>query len=128
MVEIISISLNKEILEDMEHIQKKLGFSGRSEIVRAGLRSLIEEHKKLSEIEGEIEGTLVVTHDEKDTTEFSKIKHSAHDLVKTHLHHELDGHKCMEILLFKGSSEEVKKLYRNFSSSKKIESVKIVIA
>lgn len=128
MAQIISISLNKEILEDMDYIQTKLGFSGRSEIVRAGLRNLIEEHKKLSELQGEIEGTIVVTHQEKYTQEFSKIKHSNHNLVKTHLHHEIKNHKCMEILLFNGKAQEVKDLYQKFISSKKIDSVKIIIS
>jgi CopG family nickel-responsive transcriptional regulator len=127
MAEIISISLNKEILEDMGFIQKKLGFSGRSEIVRAGLRTLIEEHKKLSEITGIIEGTIVVTHHEKHTEEFSKIKHSAHHSVKTHIHHELEEHNCMEILLFKGDAMEIKALYQKFISSRKIDSVKVIL-
>lgn len=128
MAEIISISLNKEILEDMDFIQKELSFSGRSEIVRAGLRSLIEEHKNLKNQSGIVEGTLIVTHKEENTNEFSKIKHSAHALVKTHIHHELDNHICMEILLFKGESEAVKELYKKFMSSRKIDLVKVVIS
>ena len=128
MAEIISISLNKEILEDISYIQKELGFSGRSEIVRAGLRSLIEEHKKLNNVEGIVEGTIIVTHREENTQEFTNIKHSYHDLVKTHIHHELENHNCMEILLFKGDSSKLKKLYQKFISSKKIDSVKILIS
>ena len=34
---IVSISLNKEILEEIDKLQNTLGFSGRSEIVRAGM-------------------------------------------------------------------------------------------
>lgn len=128
MAEIISISLNKEILEDMDYIQKKLGFSGRSEIVRTGLRTLIEEHKRLSEVSGIVEGTIVVTHQEKFTDEFSKIKHSAHDCVKTHIHHELENHNCMEILLFKGDAESIKELYQKFIASRKIDSVKVIVS
>ena len=46
MAEIISISLNKEMIEQMNSIQENMNFSGRSEIVRAGLRNLIEEYKQ----------------------------------------------------------------------------------
>jgi CopG family nickel-responsive transcriptional regulator len=36
---IVSIPLNKEILQQIDKLQNALGFSGRSEIVRAGIRS-----------------------------------------------------------------------------------------
>lgn len=134
MAQIISISLNDDILKDMDVLQKDLGFSGRSEIVRAGIRNLIEEHKKISEVgkddisNKEIEGTMIVTHHENSTDEFSKIKHSVHNIVKTHIHHELKEHKCMEIMLFKGKGKEILKLYKSFMSSRKIDSVKVIIS
>lgn len=126
MAEIISISLNKEILDNMNFIQKKLEFSGRSEIVRAGIRNLINEYKELENLSGIVEGTIIVTHKESYTQEFSKIKHKFHDLVKTHIHHELKNHMCMEILLFNGKSQDIKDLYQKFVSSRKIDSIKII--
>ena len=42
---IVSISLNDEILNEMDKLQKSLGFSGRSEIVRAGIRGMISEER-----------------------------------------------------------------------------------
>ena len=128
MAEIISISLNKEMIEQMNTIQKEMKFSGRSEIVRAGLRNLIEEYNSLHALSGIVEGTLIVTHKEEYNDEFSKIKHTApHDCVKTHLHHELSNHLCMEVLLFRGDSKHLQELYKKFTSSRKIESVKVVV-
>ncbi|MCH8519256.1 MAG: nickel-responsive regulator 1 [Nanoarchaeota archaeon] len=128
MAEIISISLNKEMIEQMNIIQKEMSFSGRSEIVRAGLRNLIEEYNSLHALSGIVEGTLIVTHKEEFNDEFSKIKHTApHDSVKTHLHHELSNHLCMEVLLFRGDSKYLQDLYKRFTSSRKIESVKVVV-
>ena len=43
---IVSISLNKEILEKIDELQNMLGFAGRSEIVRAGIRNLLAEERK----------------------------------------------------------------------------------
>lgn len=128
MAEIISISLNKDMIEQMNTIQKDMNFSGRSEIVRAGLRTLIEEYNSLYALSGIVEGTLIVTHKEEYNDEFSKIKHTApHDCVKTHLHHELENHLCMEILLFRGDSKYLQALYQQFVSSRKIGSVKVVV-
>lgn len=128
MAEIISISLNKEMIEQVKKVQKDLNFSGRSEIIRAGLRNLIEEYNSIYSLSGNVEGTLIITHKEEYNDEFSKIKHTApHDSVKTHIHHELENHLCMEILLFKGDSSHLKELYQRFVSSRKIESVKVVV-
>lgn len=128
MAEIISISLTKEILEELETIQNNMNFKGRSEILRAGLRSLIEEHKKLLQIKGNCEGTIIATHKETNTDEFSKLKHKFHNLVKTHIHHELENHSCMEIMLFKGNATFVKEFYEKLVSSKKIDMVKVVVS
>ncbi|MCD6036624.1 MAG: putative nickel-responsive regulator 1, partial [Nitrososphaeraceae archaeon] len=43
---IVSISLNQEILSEIDKLQNVLGFSGRSEIVRAGIRNLLAEERE----------------------------------------------------------------------------------
>ncbi len=128
MAQIISISLNKEILNEMDIIQKELGFSGRSEIVRAGVRALTQEYRKLSELSGICEGTVIVTHDESNTDEFSRLRHSLHGIVTTHIHHELKNSMCMEIVLFKGDAEMIRNFYKKLISSKKIDTVKVVVS
>ena len=49
---IVSISLNEDIINDIDKLQKNLGFSGRSEIVRAGLRNMIAEQKERDTLQG----------------------------------------------------------------------------
>ena len=43
---IVSISLNDEILKQIDSLQKNLGFSGRSDAIRAGIRSFVSEEKQ----------------------------------------------------------------------------------
>ena len=43
---IISISLNDEILSEIDKIQKSMGFSGKSEIIRAGIRIYFQKKKQ----------------------------------------------------------------------------------
>lgn len=127
MTQIISISLNEDILKDIDDIQKKLGFSGRSEVVRTSVRSLIQEEKRFEGKKGKTEGVLIVLHDEKHTNEFSELKHQFHNIVKTHIHHEIKEHNCLEILLFEGKYSDVKKLNDVFLSSNKMTMVKMII-
>jgi CopG family transcriptional regulator, nickel-responsive regulator len=51
---IVSVSLNEEILTEMSKLQKSLGFTGRSEIIRAGVRTMLSEERKREELTGEL--------------------------------------------------------------------------
>ena len=42
---IVSISLTEEILKEIDNLQKSMGFSGRSDAIRAGIRSFVAEEK-----------------------------------------------------------------------------------
>ena len=43
---IVSISLNDEILSELDKLQSSMGFSGRSEAIRAGIRHLFLKKNK----------------------------------------------------------------------------------
>ena len=54
LLPIVSISLNDDIINDIDKLQKNLGFTGRSEIVRAGLRNIIAEQKERDRLQGKL--------------------------------------------------------------------------
>ncbi|MBI1828543.1 MAG: CopG family ribbon-helix-helix protein [Thaumarchaeota archaeon] len=123
---IISISLNDEILSEIDKLQKSMGFSGRSEIVRAGLRTLISEEKQRSNLSGLIHAILMVVHDEESEQIVTGIKHNHEDLIGTHLHSKIDGNKCMELFLLRGEAEKVDVMTRDFQTNRKMDHVKLV--
>ena len=123
---IISISLNDEILSEIDKLQKSMGFSGRSEIIRAGLRTLISEEKQKSSLSGLIHAILMVVHDEESEQIVTGIKHNHEDLIGTHLHSKIDGNKCMELFLLRGEAQKVDVMTRDFQTNRKMEHVKLV--
>jgi CopG family nickel-responsive transcriptional regulator len=123
---IISISLNDEILSEIDKLQKSMGFSGRSEIIRAGLRILISEEKQRSNLSGLIHAILMVVHDEESEQIVTGIKHNYEDLIGTHLHSKIDGNKCMELFLLRGEAEKVDIMTRDFQTNRKMDHVKLV--
>src|SRR6185312_7808600 len=60
---IVSVSLNSDILTEVDKLQKALGFSGRSEIVRAGIRNLLAEEKDRQNLSGSLFAVLLAIHD-----------------------------------------------------------------
>jgi CopG family nickel-responsive transcriptional regulator len=123
---IISISLNDEILSQLDKLKKSMGFSGRSEAIRAGIRSFVSEAKQKTELSGNIHAILLVVHNDEFDHIVSGIKHNFEDLITTHLHSKIEGEKCMELFVIDGEAERVSTITNDFQTNKKMDSVKLV--
>jgi CopG family nickel-responsive transcriptional regulator len=124
---IVSISLNDEILSEIDKLQKSMGFSGRSEIIRAGIRNLIAEEKQRSNLSGLIHAILMVIHNEESEQIVTGIKHNHEELIGTHLHSKIEGNKCMELFLLHGAADKVDVMTKDFKTNRKMDHVKLVI-
>jgi CopG family transcriptional regulator, nickel-responsive regulator len=122
----VSVSLNEDIMNEMDKLQKALGFSGRSEIVRAGIRNMLSEEKQHNDLTGILHSLLLVIHNEKSDDEISNIRHSYDRLINTHLHSKIDRNRCLEIFLLKGEAEEIRHMTRDFQSNKKMDNVRLI--
>ncbi len=125
-VPIVSISLNDEILTELDKLQKSMGFSGRSEAIRAGIRTFVAEEKQKAELSGNVHAILLVVHNDEFDHIVSGITHSFEDLITTHLHSKIEGDKCMELFLIDGEADRVSTITRDFQTNKKMDTVKLV--
>jgi len=123
---IVSISLNDEILKQIDNLQTTMGFSGRSDAIRAGIRSFVSEEKQKQDLIGEVNAILLVVHNDEYDNEVNGIKHSYEDLITMHLHNKINEEKCMELFILKGESEEVTEITKNFQINKKMDTIKLV--
>ncbi|MEK6831972.1 MAG: CopG family ribbon-helix-helix protein [Thermoproteota archaeon] len=123
---IVSISLNQEILSELDRLQKTMGFSGRSEAIRAGIRTFVSEEKQKSKLTGNIHAILLVVHNDEFDHVVSGIKHNFEDLITTHLHSKIEGEKCMELFVIDGDAERVSTITKDFQVNKNMDTVKLV--
>lgn len=123
---IVSISLNEEILSELDRLQKSMGFSGRSEAIRAGIRSFVAEEKQKSELSGNVHAILLVVHNDEFDHIVSGIVHNFEDLITTHLHSKIEGNRCMELFLIDGDAEKINIITKDFQINKKMDTVKLV--
>ena len=123
---IVSISLNDEILKQIDALQKNLGFSGRSDAIRAGIRSFVSEEKQKEDLSGNVNAILLVIHNDEYDNQVTEVKHSFEDLITMHLHSKIEGDKCMELFILKGESDIVSEITKNFQTNKKMDTVKLV--
>ena len=123
---IVSISLTEEILKEIDSLQKNLGFSGRSDAIRAGIRSFVSEEKQKENLSGNVNAILLVVHNDEYDNQVNGIKHSYEDLITTHLHSKIEGDKCMELFMLKGEAESVSSITKDFQINKRMDNVKLV--
>lgn len=123
---IVSISLNEELLAELDKLQKSMGFAGRSEVIRAGIRNYVSEEKQKSELSGSIHAILLVVHNDEFDDIIAGIKHSFEDLIITHLHSKIHGNKCVELFMLDGEADRIGAFTRNFKINKKMDTVKLV--
>jgi CopG family nickel-responsive transcriptional regulator len=123
---IVSVSLNEEILTEMSKLQKSLGFTGRSEIIRASVRSMLSEERKKEELTGELHAIFLVIHDEKSDDEINEMGHAYDKLINKHLHNKIDKDRCLEIFLLKGNANQIRDMTKRFQSNKKMDNVKLI--
>ena len=123
---IVSISLTEEILKEIDSLQKNLGFSGRSDAIRAGIRSFVSEEKQKENLSGNVNDILLVVHNDEYDNQVNGIKHSYEDLITTHLHSKIEGDKCMELFMLEGEAESVSSITKDFQINKRMDTVKLV--
>jgi len=123
---IVSISLNDEILAELDMLKRTMGFSGRSEAIRAGIRNFVSEEKQKIELSGIVHAILLVVHNNEFDHIVSDIKHNFEDLITTHLHSKIEGDKCMELFVINGEAEKVSTITHDFQTNKKMDTVKLV--
>ncbi|MFB5597439.1 MAG: CopG family ribbon-helix-helix protein [Nitrosopumilaceae archaeon] len=123
---IVSFSLNDEILSELDKLQSSMGFSGRSEAIRAGIRAFVSEEKQKADLAGNIHAILLVVHNDEFDHVVSGITHNFEDLITTHLHSKIEKEKCMELFLIDGDAEKVSTMTKDFQINKNMDTVKLV--
>lgn len=124
---IVSISLNSDMYDELERLKDEMGFAGRSEMVRAGIRAFVQEEKQKRDIAGEKNAILLVMHADEFDGEVAGIKHDYEDLITTHLHNKIEGDRCAEIFVLSGDGERIKGITHGFQTSRKMDDVRLLI-
>lgn len=121
-MEIISISLDKETLEELDRIQQSLGFKSRSKLLRATLSSLMNEYKLMEQLKGHTDSVFVVTYRESEKDRVSDITHDFEDCIKTVIHQHHVG-ICLEVLIVCAEAARIRELFSLLKKDKGVRSV-----
>jgi CopG family nickel-responsive transcriptional regulator len=125
----IGVAIDAELLEAFDkHIGEK-GYQNRSEAFRDLIRDrLVREETEApnKEVVGSL--TLVYDHHQRNLTDkITALQHDYHGVVVSTLHVHLDHHNCLEVLILRGKSKQVRQLADLLISVKGIQHGQLAI-
>ncbi|MDR2846564.1 MAG: CopG family ribbon-helix-helix protein [Candidatus Methanoplasma sp.] len=123
---IVSISLNEDNLNALDEIQKVYGLNGRSEAVRRAINAATTEAQEIRDMEGPVEGVLIIVKKDHADPWMSLIQAKHEDDIKTQLHSHLKNHKCLEVMVISGDAKDLASMLRDIHSTGKADYVRFV--
>lgn len=125
----ISISVEEHLLETFDTLMAEQGVPTRSEAIKNLMRAAIVEREWA---DGElIAGAVTLVYDHHKPGVIQKltdVQHEFGDLVLCSQHAHLDHHNCMEIIIVRGSSESIRKLYSGIVAIKGLKHTALTMA
>ena len=124
---IVSVSLSDKLLDEIDDLKDEMGFSGRSEVIRASARMLIADNREKKNLKGKINSILILIHDQKDEDKVTEIKHDFEDIISTQIHSHLRENKCLEVFMLDGDAQRMNLLSNMFKTCRKMDYVKLIV-
>ena len=123
---IVSLSLDQELLAEVDGLQESGGYGSRSEVVRDGLHLLLADQREQKLLSGECHAVLVVLHDESGERALSRLSHEFDAMISTRLHSHSGG-KCLDVFMLNGPAKRVREMVRAFKKSRKAAYLKLLV-
>jgi CopG family nickel-responsive transcriptional regulator len=126
---IISLSLPENILSEVDSAAASIGYSSRSELVRDAVRAFLREKAEVSNLEGHIDGVMLLVYNHESAAKVSEVRHGHMSVFKSFMHADFDGgDDCCEVLMFCGEATDVKKSLNQLSTIVGVKEARIFLA
>ena len=124
----IGVSLESELLQEFDEVISQKGYGNRSEAIRDLIRDQlvgvqIDQNKT-------VVGTLTIVYDHHRPNLTQKLVEAQHQLggkVLSSMHVHLDHHNCLEVVVVKGRSREVRDFANGILSLRGVNHGQLVV-
>jgi len=118
-----SISTDERLLERFDTLIADKGYVNRSEAIRDLIRnSLVED--ALADPDAPAVGTVTLVYDHhfSDLSDrLTEHQHTHHESIVSTLHIHLDHHHCLEVVVLRGTSAEIRRLADSLIGTKGVK-------
>jgi len=123
------VSMEKGLLAEFDSLAHGKGYANRSEAIRDMVRDLLIE-KKLREENTEGVGTLTLVYNHHQRELEEKLTNYQHDhlqVIVSTVHVHLSQHLCLEVLILRGKTKEIRKVADGLIATKGVQHGKLVL-
>jgi CopG family nickel-responsive transcriptional regulator len=125
---IVSVSIPKNLLENVDKYAKERGFANRSEIVRQALRTYMFESRRLDELQGRITAIITIVYQrEAKRSQITDLQHNFGSAVLTFLHTHIQEGYCVEIIVARADTQVIRALVQALKANEQISEAKVTI-
>ena len=110
-MERITMSIDEKLAKEFDALIAKRGYTSRSEAMRDLLRREVESNRSAYEAKSHCVANLsyIYNHHERELAErLTETQHEHHDLVVSAMHVHLDHDHCLEVIVMRGRSDEIR--------------------
>lgn len=106
------VSIDSQLIKKFDALISQKGYENRSEAIRDLIRDkLVEEQWQAGDEETVGTITIVYNHHTRELEHaLTEMQHQSFDKIISTLHVHLDQHNCLEVLVVKGRSREIRKI------------------
>ena len=123
------VSLEEDLLKELDNFVKTHKFPNRSQVVRFLIRNNIVQQKWQHNKEVAGCTVLVYDHHKRDLMNKSvSLQHTYEDLVLSVQHVHLDHHNCLEMIALKGKARKLKELADKLIALKGIKHGQLIMS
>lgn len=111
-MERFTISLDDALAVQFDKLIATRGYGNRSEAIRDLIRGAIEADRQTNSVDGPCVANLsyVYNHHERDlSARLTSLQHDHHDLTVASMHSHLDHDLCIESVILRGTTAEVRR-------------------
>lgn len=123
------VSLDSDLLKKFDNLIKGKGYKNRSEAIRDLIREELVS-KEWGDKNKETVGifSLVYDHHQNELSNvLNNIQHNSLDIIRSSTHVHINHHNCLEVIILKGKSSEIKKITDELASTKGIKHGKLIM-
>ncbi|QNI02416.1 nickel-responsive transcriptional regulator NikR [Halomonas sp. SH5A2] len=126
----VTVTLDEELLADVDELIQERGYQNRSEAIRDLTRSGLQQVREEAAPQAPCMGALVYVYDHAArelSKRLTRHSHAHHDLTLSTLHVHLNEQSCMEVALLKGQSDQLKQFADEVTSSRSVRHGRLVL-
>lgn len=122
------VSIPGGLIKKFDRLIQRKNYPNRSEAIRDLIRKELVEEEVMSDKDGVGILHLLYNHHRRELSEkLTDIQHHHHHLIQSSLHIHLDDDNCLEVIVIRGKSSEVKSLADSLIATKGVKHGKLNI-